>query len=65
MGEKMNVYRSLVGKAEGQRLLGEPRHGWVNNIRMDPGEVEWGEVDWIGLAQDRDRWRVLVNSIEP
>jgi hypothetical protein len=66
MGEKRNAYRLLVGKPEGKRPLGRPRHMWVNNIRMDLGEVGWGDVDWIGLAQDRNRWRAIVNSvIEP
>jgi hypothetical protein len=55
MGEKRNAYRLLVGKPEGQRPLGRPRHRWVDNIRMDLGEVEWADVDWIGLAQDRNR----------
>jgi hypothetical protein len=49
LGEKRNMYRLLVGKPEGKRLLGRPRHRWVNNIRM-VGEVGWGDVDWIGLA---------------
>jgi hypothetical protein len=52
-----------VGKPEGKRLLGTPRCRWVDNIRMDLGEVGWGEVDWIGLAQDRDKWRALVNAV--
>jgi hypothetical protein len=52
-----------VGKPEGRRRLGRPRRRWVNNIRMDLLEVGWGDVDWIGLAQDRDRWRALVNSV--
>jgi hypothetical protein len=51
----MNAYTLLVGKPEGKRLLGRPRRRWVNNIRMDLGEVGWGYVDWIGLAQDRDK----------
>jgi hypothetical protein len=55
MGEKRNAYRLLVGKPEGKRPLGRPRHRWVDNIRMDLGEVEWSDVDWIGLAQDRSR----------
>jgi hypothetical protein len=59
MGEKRNAYRLLVGK----RPLGRPRHRWVDNIRMDLGEMRWGDVDWIGLAQDRNRWRALVNSV--
>jgi hypothetical protein len=61
MGEKRNAYRLLVGTPEGKRPLGRPRHRWVDNIKMDLGEVEWGDVDWIGLAQDRNRWRALVN----
>jgi hypothetical protein len=63
MGEKRNVYRLLVGKPEGKRPLGRPRHRWVDNIRMDLVEVGWCDVDWIGLAQDRNRWRALVNLI--
>jgi hypothetical protein len=56
MGEKRNAYRLLVGKPEGKRLLGRPRSRCMDNIRMDLGEVGWGDVDWIGLAQDRNRW---------
>jgi hypothetical protein len=63
IGEKRNAYRSLVGKLEGKRPLGRPRCRWVDNIRMDLGEVDWGDVDWIGLAKDRNRWRALVNSV--
>jgi hypothetical protein len=63
MGEKRNAYRLLVGKPEGSRPLGRPRRRWLANIRMDLVEVEWGDVDWIGLAQDRGRWSVLVNSV--
>jgi hypothetical protein len=48
---------------EGKWLLGRPRRRWVDNIRMDLGEVGWGDVDWIGLAPDRNRWRALVNSV--
>jgi hypothetical protein len=62
-GEKRNVYRVLVGKPEGKRPLGRSRRRWVDNIRMDLGEVGWGDVDWIGLAMDRNRWRALVNSV--
>jgi hypothetical protein len=62
-GEKRNAYRLLVGKPEGKRPLGRPRRRWVDNIRMDHVEVGWSVVDWIGLAQDRDRWRALVNSV--
>jgi hypothetical protein len=63
MGEMRNAYRSLVGKPEGRRPLGRPRRRWLDNIRMDLVEVGWGDVDWIGLAQDRDRWGALVNSV--
>jgi hypothetical protein len=63
MVKKRNAYRLLVGKPEGKRPLGRPRRWWVYNIRMDLGEVGWGDVDWICLAQDRNRWRVLVNSV--
>jgi hypothetical protein len=52
-----------VGQSEGKRPLGRPRHGWVDNIRMDVLEVGWGDVDWIGLAQDGGRWRALVNAV--
>ena len=63
MGEENGVYRFLVGKPEGKRLLGRPRHRWVNNIRMDLQEVGCGYMGWIGLAQDRDRWRTLVSAV--
>jgi hypothetical protein len=63
MGEKRNAYRLLVGKPDGKRPLGRPRRRWVDNIKRDLGEVGWGDVDWIGLAQDRNRWRALVNSV--
>jgi hypothetical protein len=53
----------LVGKPEEKGLLGRPRRRWVDNIRMDPGVEGWSDVDWIGLAQDRNRWRALVNSV--
>jgi hypothetical protein len=59
MGEKRNAYRLLVGKPEGKRLLLRPRCRWVDNIRLDVGEVGWDNVDWIDLAQDRNRWRLL------
>jgi hypothetical protein len=52
-----------VGKPEGKRPLGRPRRRWVDNIRMELGELGWVDVDWIGLAQDRNRWRGLVNSV--
>jgi hypothetical protein len=63
MGEKRNAYGLLVGKPEGKRPLGRPRRRWVDNIRIDLGEIGWGDVDWIGLAKDRNRWRALVNSV--
>jgi hypothetical protein len=62
-GEKRNAYRLLVGKLEGKRPLGRPRRSWVDNIRMDLREVGWGNVDCIGLAKDRNRWRAVVNSV--
>ena len=63
MGEERRAYRVLVGKPEGKRPLGRPRRRWVDNIRMDLQEVGCGYVDWIGLAQDRDRWRTLVSVV--
>jgi hypothetical protein len=63
MGEKRNVYRLLVGKPEGRRPLGRPRHRWMDNIKMDLSEIGVNVVDWIGLAQDRYRWRALVNWV--
>jgi hypothetical protein len=62
MGEKINAYRLLVGKPEGKRPLGRPRHRWVDSIKIDLLEIGWGGVDWIGLAQDRDKLRALVNA---
>jgi hypothetical protein len=59
--QKGNAYRLLVGKPEGKRPLGRPRRRRVDNIRIDLGEVGWGDVDWIGVAQDRNRWRAVVN----
>jgi hypothetical protein len=63
MGEKRNMYRLLVGKREGKRLLGRPRRRWMDNIKMDLLEIGVNFVDWIGLAQDRYRWRALVNAV--
>jgi hypothetical protein len=60
-GEKRNAYRLLVGKLEGKRPPGRPRRRRVDNIRTDLEEVGRGDVDWIGLAKDRNRWRALVN----
>jgi hypothetical protein len=63
MEEKRNVYGLLVGKPEGKRPLGRPRRRWMDNIKMDLLEIRLSVVDWIGLAQDRYRWRALVNSV--
>jgi hypothetical protein len=62
MGEKRNVCRLLVGKPEGKRPQGRPRRRWMDNIKIDPLEIGFNVMDWIGLAQDRHRWRALVNS---
>jgi hypothetical protein len=63
MGKKRNVCRLLVETLEGKRPLGRPRRKWVDNIKMDLGEIGWGGVDWIGLAQDRDQWKDVVNAV--
>ena len=63
MGEERVLYRVLVGKLEGKSLLWRPRCRWVDNIRMDLQEVGCGYMEWIGLAQDRDRWRTLVSAL--
>jgi len=62
-GEERRVYRVLVGKPEGKRLLERPTGKWVDNIRMDLQEVGCGYMDWIGLAQDRGRWRTLLSAV--
>jgi len=62
-GESGCVYRGLVGKPEGKRPLGRPRRRWEDNIRIDFQEVGCGGMDWIELAQDRGRWRALVNAV--
>jgi hypothetical protein len=62
MGEERNVYRVLVGKPEGKRPLGRPRRRWEDRIRIYLRETGWWSVDWIQLAQDRDRWRTFVNT---
>jgi hypothetical protein len=63
MGERRGAYRALVGKPEGRRPLGRPRRRWEDNIKMDLREVGWGGMDWINVAQVRDRWRALVNAV--
>jgi hypothetical protein len=63
MGEKRNVYSLLVGKPEGKSPLGRPTRRWVDNIKRGLGEVGWGDVDWIGVAKDSNRWRAVVNSV--
>jgi hypothetical protein len=63
MRERRGAYRVLVGKPEEKRPLGRPRHRWEDNIKMDLQESGYGGVDWIDLAEDRDRWRALVNAV--
>jgi len=63
MGERRGVYKVLVGKAEGKRPLGRPRRRWEDNIKMDLQEVGCGVMEWIEVAQDRDRCRALMNAV--
>jgi hypothetical protein len=63
MGEVRGAYKILVGRPEGRTPLGRPRCRWEDNIKMDPREIGFGSVDWIHLAQDRDSWRALVNTV--
>jgi hypothetical protein len=62
-GEGRNVYRVLVGNPEGVRSLERPRRRWEDGIKMNLREIGWGGVEWIHLAQDRDRWRAVVNAV--
>ena len=63
MGERRGVFRVLVGKLEGKRPLGRSKRRWKDNIKMDLQEVVCGGMDWIGMAQDMDRWRALLNAV--
>jgi hypothetical protein len=62
-GAERNACRILGGKSEGKRPLGSPKHGRVDNIKMDLREIGWDGMDWIGLVVDRDQWRALVNTV--
>jgi hypothetical protein len=61
--ETMNAYRILVGKPEGKRILGRPRRMWVHNKKIDLRKMEWDVTDWTDLAQNREQWRALVNTV--
>jgi hypothetical protein len=63
MGETRTAYRRLVGKPEGKRPLRRPRRRWVDNVKIDLRKIGWDGMDWIKLAQDRDQWRALVNTV--
>jgi hypothetical protein len=63
MGEKRNSYRILVGKPEGKRPLGRPKRRWVHSSKIDLTEIGWDGMDWIDVAQDREQWRALVNTV--
>jgi hypothetical protein len=63
MGEERKVYKVLMGKPEGKKSLGRPRRRWEDGIRMDLRGIGWGSVDWMQLAQDRDRWRAVVSAV--
>jgi hypothetical protein len=63
VGEERKLYKVFVGKSEGKRPLGRPKSRWEDGVRMDLGEIGFGGVDWIRLAQDRDRWRAVVSAV--
>jgi hypothetical protein len=63
IGDKRNAYRILVGKSEGKRQIERPRRKWVDNIKMDLREIGWDGAHWIDMAQDRDQWRALLNTV--
>jgi hypothetical protein len=63
IGEKSNAFTLLVGKPEGKRPLGRPKHRWEDNIKMDPREIRWNVMNWINLPPNRDLWRALVNTV--
>jgi hypothetical protein len=63
MGKKRNAYKILMGKPEGKRPLGICRRRWENNINRDRSEIRWGGMDWIDLAQNKDQWRALLNTV--
>jgi hypothetical protein len=63
MGETRNAYRILVGKPEGKRPLGRLRRRWMDSVKMDLRQLEWDGMDWIELAEDRDQWGALVNTV--
>jgi hypothetical protein len=62
-GDRRGAYMVLVGRTEDRRQLGRQWHRWEDKLKIDLQEVEWGAMDWIALAQDRDRWRALVNAV--
>jgi hypothetical protein len=62
-GEGRKVYKGLVAKSEGKRTVGRPRRRWEDGTKMDLREIGWGGVEWIRLAQDRDRWRAVVSAV--
>jgi hypothetical protein len=63
MGTKRNAYKILVGRTEGKRPLERPRGRWLDNIKIDLRQIRWDGMDWIDLAQDKDQWRALVNTV--